>query len=242
MPIKVTCEACGKTLTAKDDYAGKRTKCPGCGEPLTIPEPVYDAEQVDDEEPVDEYTDEYEDDYEVEEYDDYQATGDRTECRSCGEMIKRSAAKCRYCGEIFDSTIGGRGKRRGRGRVDSETIRLFRREMHGLGGFWIFIGVCAALAGMALAAQARLPPAFGVFIVILGLMWIGLGVATCLKQVWALWIGIVMGGLSILGNLANLPQGLCGLIFMIIAVIQAWKCIGRAKEMTEAGIPLNTTP
>jgi hypothetical protein len=36
MPIKVQC-ACGKRLVAKDELAGKRTKCPVCGNVLEIP-------------------------------------------------------------------------------------------------------------------------------------------------------------------------------------------------------------
>ena len=35
MAITVTCQ-CGKTLKAKDESAGKRAKCPGCGAILTI--------------------------------------------------------------------------------------------------------------------------------------------------------------------------------------------------------------
>ena len=36
MPIEVQCP-CGKSLNAPDDYAGKRIKCPVCGELLTVP-------------------------------------------------------------------------------------------------------------------------------------------------------------------------------------------------------------
>jgi uncharacterized protein (AIM24 family) len=36
MPIRVTC-SCGKTLQAKDEHAGKRLKCPGCEETITVP-------------------------------------------------------------------------------------------------------------------------------------------------------------------------------------------------------------
>ena len=36
MPIPVTC-ACGKTLQAKAEHAGKRLRCPGCGEPVKVP-------------------------------------------------------------------------------------------------------------------------------------------------------------------------------------------------------------
>jgi hypothetical protein len=37
MPITVTCPSCSVTFKTKDEYAGKRAKCPKCGEPLTIP-------------------------------------------------------------------------------------------------------------------------------------------------------------------------------------------------------------
>jgi hypothetical protein len=39
MPIPFNCE-CGKKLQAKDEFAGKRMKCPGCGTVLTIPGPA----------------------------------------------------------------------------------------------------------------------------------------------------------------------------------------------------------
>ncbi len=38
MPIKVKCQ-CGKVINAPDKFAGKTAKCPGCGEPLKIPDP-----------------------------------------------------------------------------------------------------------------------------------------------------------------------------------------------------------
>lgn len=37
MGIRVTCNSCGKELNAKDDSAGKKVKCPGCGDVLAIP-------------------------------------------------------------------------------------------------------------------------------------------------------------------------------------------------------------
>lgn len=36
MPIRVECE-CGKVLRLKDELAGKRVRCPGCGDPLSVP-------------------------------------------------------------------------------------------------------------------------------------------------------------------------------------------------------------
>jgi hypothetical protein len=38
MPITVTC-TCGQRLRAKDEDAGRRTKCPKCGGALVIPVP-----------------------------------------------------------------------------------------------------------------------------------------------------------------------------------------------------------
>jgi hypothetical protein len=37
MPISVTCGSCSAAFTVKDEYAGKRAKCPKCGEPFTVP-------------------------------------------------------------------------------------------------------------------------------------------------------------------------------------------------------------
>jgi hypothetical protein len=37
MPILVRCD-CGKQLKAKDELAGRRVKCPGCGAVLTVPD------------------------------------------------------------------------------------------------------------------------------------------------------------------------------------------------------------
>lgn len=37
MPISVTCPSCSATFSVKDEYAGKRAKCPTCAEPLTVP-------------------------------------------------------------------------------------------------------------------------------------------------------------------------------------------------------------
>lgn len=38
MPIQITC-SCGRALRVRDEVAGKRARCPGCGNILLIPEP-----------------------------------------------------------------------------------------------------------------------------------------------------------------------------------------------------------
>lgn len=37
--IEFACPACSKWLRAADEYAGKRSKCRGCGEVVTVPSP-----------------------------------------------------------------------------------------------------------------------------------------------------------------------------------------------------------
>lgn len=44
MSITVAC-ACGKKLRTKDESAGKRVKCPGCGAVLTVPKPQPPSEE-----------------------------------------------------------------------------------------------------------------------------------------------------------------------------------------------------
>lgn len=41
--IKVECPSCGKNLNLPDKYAGKKGKCPGCQEMLTIPTAMENA-------------------------------------------------------------------------------------------------------------------------------------------------------------------------------------------------------
>jgi len=46
MAIVVRCE-CGRQLQAKDEYAGRRTRCPDCGRELTLPGPETEAIEAD---------------------------------------------------------------------------------------------------------------------------------------------------------------------------------------------------
>lgn len=54
MAIKVSC-ACGKTISAKDEFAGRRVKCPACKKPLRIPEANVEEESYEDEWDLDDY-------------------------------------------------------------------------------------------------------------------------------------------------------------------------------------------
>ena len=40
MAIKLACSGCGKKFSTQDRYAGRRTKCPACGEAIVVPVPL----------------------------------------------------------------------------------------------------------------------------------------------------------------------------------------------------------
>jgi len=124
VPIQVNCSKCGKGLKAPDALAGKKAKCPACGAVVDIPlqeEEVIDAELADLPSPSQESAgsdlgsllDETAA-YELEKPRAAAgATGDenRRPCPACGEMIVATAAKCRFCGEIFDATLKRKAKK-----------------------------------------------------------------------------------------------------------------------------------
>jgi hypothetical protein len=43
MAIDIECQSCGKKLRVKDELAGKKGKCPGCGAIIDIPAPASDT-------------------------------------------------------------------------------------------------------------------------------------------------------------------------------------------------------
>ncbi len=47
MPIEFACE-CGKAYKVADQYAGKRTKCTACGQPVLVPAPAAAEESAED--------------------------------------------------------------------------------------------------------------------------------------------------------------------------------------------------
>ena len=125
MAISFSCPRCGKKLKAPDSAAGKSSKCPGCGSPVTCPEPVYDAELVN--APpggLDPFADlDTDKPYEMAAPAagmpgpaEASAGEARRPCPMCGEMIVATAAKCRYCGEIFDPALKKAKKKKQKGR------------------------------------------------------------------------------------------------------------------------------
>jgi hypothetical protein len=128
-------------------------------------------------------------------------------------------------------------------------VKDFRTQIHALGAFWIFIGIVAA--GLGLFVTASIAPDSGqprpgvqaimaVVLVGFGLAWITLGVLTCVKQIWAVYVGLVLSYLSLISNLLNF--NVCGLIIVIAVILQGHRVIGWAGQLTRAGIPLSARP
>ena len=84
MTIELNCPHCHKFLRTADDKAGLTANCPGCGEQITIPA-ASDLDHAAAIEP-DEAPGE---------------TDERKPCPLCGGLIRKSARKCRFCGEVL---------------------------------------------------------------------------------------------------------------------------------------------
>lgn len=46
MAIPVTCPSCAVTFKAKDEFAGKKAKCPKCGGRIVVPSPFHGGDTV----------------------------------------------------------------------------------------------------------------------------------------------------------------------------------------------------
>ena len=137
MSISVKCDECGKTLKAPDSAAGKKAKCPQCGAIVKIPEPVYEAEEAvegESHEDADPFAG-------VGSFDSpaAPASDDRKPCPACGEMIVATAAKCRFCGEIFDAKMKKAARKNSKGGDDDDMTT----------GDWVAAVLCSGIGCIA---------------------------------------------------------------------------------------------
>jgi phage FluMu protein Com len=118
VPITVKCPACEKLLQAPDAAAGKQAKCPDCETVFSIPANGQEAEHVDageiDHGLKEKMVSNGPDRGEGAESASASASGktpsapdgqQRQPCPDCGKMIVVNAAKCRFCGRIFDKKL-----------------------------------------------------------------------------------------------------------------------------------------
>ena len=140
-----------------------------------------------------------------------------------------------------------------RSTIDPGLVKNFRQQIHALGGLWIISGllVLAIVVG-SFGARGGLwgnPGAdfsSGQVLVLLvvaavaGSVYLSLGVAACLKHVWAVYAGLALAYLSLLGQAYNL--NVCAIVISLLVIVQAHRVIGWSKQMHAAGIPLTTKP
>jgi predicted RNA-binding Zn-ribbon protein involved in translation (DUF1610 family) len=121
MPINMTCPSCGKTLAAPDSAAGKRAKCPSCNQIMIVPtpaQPLADFGALPAQPPPPPPGSQSSAAGGESWLDDLGGASPtpsaavagpggeaRRPCPECGEMIIAGAAKCRFCGAVFDPRL-----------------------------------------------------------------------------------------------------------------------------------------
>lgn len=134
---------------------------------------------------------------------------------------------------------------------DQVNLTKFRQQIHALGGFWIFIGsiVLAAVAVLGFGyfkADDLERNGFAISIVAIGIMsamsiiWILIGVLSCLKQIWAVYVGLILSYISLLMQV--IQMNICGVVILIIVIMQSHRVISLANRLRAAGIPLSAKP
>ena len=205
MAISFACPQCGKKLKAPESAVGKSSKCPGCGGAVTCPEPIYEAELLESPGQLDPYGD-------LESDKPYAVTGaardtapsddTRRPCPMCGEMIIATAAKCRFCGEVFDPTIKKIKKKGKGGKGKMRDIASFQRTMI----ICIFLQIIFYILLLATGPNGR-PGAGspGPLWFVLFVVWIGIGI---IATVYAFKLAIRINGTGmgvVLGLLTFIP-------------------------------------
>lgn len=140
MAIELTCNSCGKRLKTKDSAAGKNVKCPSCGAvnmvpdappPAAAPGGVFDAEES----PFGDLGDLGGQGQPI---SNLPTSSGRKPCPMCGEMIQEGAAKCRFCGEIFDPALKKTAKASAGGADDDLST-----------GDWVVAILCSGIGCIA---------------------------------------------------------------------------------------------
>lgn len=180
MTIQFSCEICGKTLSTSDDKAGRKAKCPGCGEMLVVPQPegaVAEEEDMplaDDEDALPAVT--------------RRKSGNKVACPMCGEKVSASATKCKFCGEPLEPVRHETGAEVELGNVFSAAWETFTANLgycvggNLVAGILTFIGyiplIIVAIMIFIEVDQRKQEPSPGLLLLLIPAFLIGL-MTTC---------------------------------------------------------------
>lgn len=113
MTIEFHCPHCDKLLKTPDDKAGVRANCPGCGQTVTVPDPMHETAPADPSfAPVPVAAGaapplSSSEHFEESEIVEAGQPDDTKNCPMCGASIKKAARRCRFCGETLVRTGAG---------------------------------------------------------------------------------------------------------------------------------------
>jgi uncharacterized membrane protein len=242
LTIEFSCSHCNKVLKTSDDKAGRRAKCPQCGEPIDVPQ-LADAAADQGFEGFDEFNDHVPEEQSflaagpVREADSFLAA-ENIECPMCGASVPAGAKKCQACGETLKaSRRSGRGHWEPRvisvGEVFSRSWELFKSNLgicistSLLAGVIYFLcvivtvvglGIVGAMLGREFVMAAELPlTLITQFIFYLIIFYLQLGVQMVFLKIAkgeSPEISVMFGGGPYLVRML-----LCSIIFMIITTL-----------------------
>ncbi|MCA9106767.1 MAG: hypothetical protein KDA83_15200 [Planctomycetales bacterium] len=138
-----------------------------------------------------------------------------------------------------------------------KTLSNFRAQTLALGVLWIIIGGLAIIGGTLIMVVALNDNSsvvnndqdsstngflfyYGLFSGIMGLVWIVVGLKTISKSVTAIYIGLTLSTLSMIGNV--LTFSLCPALILVAAVFQSIHVLRFSRILTQNGIPLTAKP
>ncbi len=199
MPIRVTCPSCAARIKSPDSFAGRKAKCPKCGNSVKIPAasgPVAKIEDAKIETP-------FKQDDQLVPFAGHSPIAvvppqqivpieNEVRCAFCDELVRPNAKRCKHCGETLDIALRAaeEADRRRRRERDDDDDRDGRR-----GDNRVVVNVNTG--------ERERPGSLGLKSLILGILACILAVVPC--------IGIFSLALSIVG----LILGLIGLVLSL---------------------------
>ncbi len=155
MAIEFNCPHCDKFLSTSPDKAGRKAKCPGCGEVVTVPAGNGSAPVADD------------GDWNIDDQELPAAPGSKSRsCPMCGAKVLASDTICEACGEELKPAMT---RSSSPGRLDaakavSATWKIFKENMGTTIGLVILTGILSLLTqlpSIALSMMAQFAVANG---------------------------------------------------------------------------------